>query len=248
MTYLVKSSAIRKRRVRAQSGLSGFVSDFLDGVKYDLGIPSEIAYCLADANQYTADLDAKIGTLASSWNPSGYYTPDQIKALVASVMSVVTSAREAVAAASSRSGLSDSAQTNLQQSIDDLARGEARSQDYLTAAASSGGATIGAPGMKTWVLQTMNAASSAFVTAHVVTCEQPWWVSYVAKFLGIVGAAVNAIIKIVGVAIKVGEAVLNVAASGAELLGNLMPILKWGGLALVAFLGLREIQKYQRRS
>jgi hypothetical protein len=257
MTYMIPTSPRLRRRYgnRRPAGLGGWAEDQINAGRRAVGLPplpsppSGTAVCLASANANTANLDAKINDLAKNWHPTGFYTPAQVRALVSNVMAVIANARSAVAKAQGQTGLAEAAQSNLRQSLADMARQEARSLEYLAAASaatSSGAKAVNAPGMKTWVTNAMNAASSAFVTADVVSCELPFWIAVMAGFLGLVGSVVEAIKKIVGVAIAAGEAVLDVARDAAESIPVMWQIVKWGGLAALGVLAVWKLKEYRK--
>jgi hypothetical protein len=250
MTYMtITSPRLRRRYGKRQTALSGGVFSVADMLAnaFDTS-DKEIAACLASANATVADLDARVNDLAKNWNPTGFYTPAQVNEIVNNAMAVISNARGAVSKAGSQAGLAPSAITQLKQSQDDMDRAQQRSLDYLGAAtaAQKSGSTVDAPGLKTWVTNTLNAASSAFVTAHVVSCELPWWVSVAASFLGVLVTVINALKKIVGVAVSAGVGLVKVAADAAESLPMIWTIVKWGGLAALGVFAVWKLKEYRR--
>jgi hypothetical protein len=227
MTYT--STAVRRYRPRRKPpSLSGWFEDFVGAI----GGASPESTCLSAANAMVAPFDAKIDDLAKNWNPTGFYTPADLRALVSSTMAVVIQAQNALGQAAQEPNAS---QDSVMRATDDLARAGARSLDYLQAARDAdaqGLRVVNAPGMKRWVTDTMGAASSAMVTASVIGCITPWWVGALAAFQGAFDAAWNVAKKLVGAIIAIGETALQVVDD----LPQFYAIAKWGLLALGGYL------------
>jgi len=223
MTYVMRKRPIVRRRASP-------LSDFWDDLQQKMGGPSPEGTCLDQANQATAPFDAKIDDLVKNWNPTGFYTPEDIRLLVSQAMATVQQGQAAINQAAAEPNAS---QDSVMRATNDLARAGSRSLDYLQAATQAdqqGIRVVNAPGLKRWVTDTMASASSAMVTASVIGCITPWWVSALAKFQSVFDKAWSAIKTIVGAALAIGETVLKVAND----LPDLYDVLKWGALALGA--------------
>src|SRR3954466_2106332 len=61
--------------------------------------PSETEVCRQAANSASAPFDAKIADVSKNWNPSGYYSPDQITKVVGATMQLVMAAGNLVTSA-----------------------------------------------------------------------------------------------------------------------------------------------------
>lgn len=223
MTYFVKRRpVIRPRR----KGLAGFFD-----TPWDYLEPSKTGQCLDQANQQTAPFDAKIDDLAKNWQPTGFYTPDDIRSLVKQALAVVQQAQATLNQAAAEPSAS---QDSVMRATDDLGRAGSRSLDYLQAATQAeqqGIRVVNAPGLKRWVTDTLGSASSAMVTASVIGCITPWWVGALAAFQSVFDKAWSAIRSVAGAALAIGETVLKVAGDLPELYDTL----KWGALALGAY-------------
>lgn len=218
MTYLTKT----RRQVPQQA--MGSIFDTLSR----LVMPSEERKCLDAANEKVAPLDAKITDLAKNWRPTGFYTSQNVRDLVAATMATVRKAQEAIDQARSRPNAS---QDSLMRASNDLFRAGERSLVFLDIARQADSMTdveaIEAQGLKRWVTDTLAAASSGFVTASVVECLTPWWLVALVGFQNSFEVAYTTAKRIVGVVIKIGETALKVA----EDLPDLYEIAKWVAIA-----------------
>lgn len=218
MTYMVRA---RPRYRRAKP-----LSDWFDDITAKLG-GSQESQCIAAGNAQVAELDAKTNDLARNWNPTGFYTPDEMSQVINANLDLIHKAQSAV-------DQSAAAPNALQESIiratNDLGRAGQRSLDYIEAvkqAQQQGTLTINAPGFKRWVTDTMGAASSAIVTAATVACLEPWWAVALSAFQGAFDT-VWSIAKAVGnVLVHVGEDIITVADN----LDTIYTVVKYGALA-----------------
>lgn len=206
MTYLARMP-IPKRRPRRRG-----LGDIFDVIENAVAPqPSEIAQCVGQANATTSPLDAKIDDLAKNWNPTGFYTPADIRTLIGQTMAMITGAQSVIDQAAQAPSAS---QDSIMRATDDLARAGKASLDYLSAANQAdqqGLRTINAVGLKDWVLSAMGAASSAIGTAAAISCITPWWVGALATFQTAFDALYNGAKAIVGAVLAIGETALKVA-------------------------------------
>jgi hypothetical protein len=207
------------------------------------GQPSEESQCLDQANATLAPFDAKIDDLAKTWNPTGFYKPDEIRSLVQSTLQVTRQAYDALTKAAAEPNASGD---SISRATDDLGRDGQRSLDYLQAATDAerqGLALVNAPGFKRWVTDTMATTSSAMVTAAVIGCVTPWWVGTLAAFAQVFEVLYQQAKLVLGAVLAVGQTALNVARD----LPEIYDILKWGALAAAAYWIWTEISSRHHR-
>lgn len=201
MTYIQRRHARRGKR-----GLG----DFWDNITQP-AIGSDQKRCLDQANALVAPMDAKIDDLARNWQPTGFYTPADVRDVIGATMKVVLQAQATLDQARAEPNAS---QESLIRASNDLTRAGQRSLDYLQSASDADAQDIGAleaPDLKKWVTNTLASASSALVTASVVSCIRPWWVGALAVFQAYFDIAWSVAKRLVGVAIAAGDTVLKVA-------------------------------------
>ena len=230
MTYLTKRPRVVHRR-RPPAGLAGL---------FDWLPPS--SQCLDEANAKVAPLDARVADLAKNWKPTGFYAPDDIQKIIVQTMQLVSSASNALAEAPYSA--SDS-QSQIQQAITKLGQQGQRSMVYVQAlrdASASGANVINAAGLKTWVLDTMQATSSALVTAAVMECNMPWLANVIIEFQGYFDVLAAVVKRVVGVVLSVGDSVLKVA----DHLGDIMTFLKWAAIIGGGAWGVMELRRRSR--
>lgn len=241
MTYLIRPLHRPPLRRRA-GGLAGIWED-LQAAGIGKAPDSEEIACLNEANAKVAPLDARILNLAKTWKPTGFYTPDQIGAIVSEGMKLGSSANDAVRAAPLSTG---DAAAMTSQALKDVWRKFEESKKYTLAAneaRAKGVNVVNAPGLRDWALGMMTAASQSLVTAAVMECRMSWLATLIIRFQGIFEVAANVFRKIVGVAVAVGQTVLNVAGD----LPQIWTVVKWGGLAAIGLFAAVKLRDYSRR-
>jgi len=227
MTYLVKTSP-RVVVTKRKPALSDWFEDIMNKMS---GQPSGEQQCIDAANVTFAPFDAKIADLVQTWTTTGFYLPADIRQGVAATMTTIQQAQAAIDQAAQTSGAS---QDSIMRATDDLARAGSRSLDYLaaaTAADQQGIRTVNAPGFKRWVTDSMAAASSAMVTAQVIGCIQPWWVTALGSFQTAFDSLYALAKQLVGAVLAIGETALKVAAG----LPQFSDVILYGGVALGAW-------------
>lgn len=233
MTYVRQSRLMRRVARRAPASAIG------DCVWYpetgfdcdDHGAQSSTATCIDQANATTAPFDAKVNDLAQNWQPSGFYTSDDIRSIVGSVLTVQRQAQAAVDQAAKEPNAS---QDSIARATDDLLNVGKRSLDYLDAATQADAQAtrvINAVGLKRWVTDSLGAASNAVATAMVIGCITPWWVGALAAFQTAFDKAWGVVKAVAGTILQIGEDALTVASS----LDDIYNVLKWGALAFGAY-------------
>lgn len=243
MTYIAPLKRYRRRR--PPRGLAGWLDDALDAITGSVTPVGTggTADCIAAGNAASAQLDAKTDDLVRNWNPTGFYTSTDMRALVTSTMKVVAQGFDALSqAAASVSAASDS----ITRATNDLSRASGKSLDYLAAAQQAdaqGFTSVNAPGFKRWITDTMGAASSAITTAAAVACDTPWFVNALAMFQSVFDALYAQVKRVVGVLIKIGDLALKIP-DGLE---QASTILVWAlGLGGAAWLLYQAHSSHER--
>jgi hypothetical protein len=202
--------------------------------------------CVEQANAQTAQLDAKTSDLGRNWNPTGFYRAADILTIVNQVNAMIHAAQSAVDKASNEpTGI----QSDLRQASDDLFRAAANTLNYTRAAQAASQASrtvVNAPGLKTWVINAMNACSNAMMVAMVSSCTTPWWVSALSSFQGVFDTVWTVVKRIGGVVVAIGDTILKVA----EDLPQIYTYLKYAAYAAgAAYLAIKlgEIRRKGRR-
>lgn len=193
--------------------------------------PSSEVQCIDQANATFAPMDAKVNDLAANWNPTGYYTSNEIRSQVTDVMNAVRAAQAALDKARVEPNAS---QDSIMRAVNDLARAGERSIGYLDAAREAddkGLRLVNAAGFKRWVVDSLAACSSGMVTAAVVGCIAPWWVDTLATFQFYFDRAWSTAKLLVGAVLAIGETAVLVAGD----LPDLYRLLKYSALVVIGY-------------
>jgi uncharacterized protein YukE len=229
------------RNRRSARGLSGFVDDIGSTIS-GLIDPKINSQCLDQANAQVAELDARILDLASTWHPTGFYAPADVQKLIAQTMALLSSATDTVGKAPRST--SDS-EAQIQQALDTLFQHGQRELVYTQAlqdAARSGATVINAAGLKDWVLDSMQAASSALVTASVMECNMPWLADAILALAPLFDALASVAKRVVDAAVGIGTTILKIADD----LPQIWTVVKWGAVIAAALWGYSEMRKRGR--
>ncbi|HWW61201.1 MAG TPA: hypothetical protein VN181_07530, partial [Thermoanaerobaculia bacterium] len=162
--------------------------------------------------------------------------------LVSSTMRVVVQAQSALDAARAEPNAS---QDSIMRAVDDLARAGSRSLDYLNAATSAdqnGLRVVNAAGLKRWVTDTLASSSSAIVTASVIGCLRPWWVSALAAYQVAFDMVWGLAKRTLGAVLAIGETALKIADDLPDLYG----VLKWVAIAGGAYWAWIQLHNLKR--
>jgi hypothetical protein len=203
----------------------------------------EQTICAAEGQTKTAELDKKVSDLDRTWHPSGYYSPEQMLAIVDEVYKL---GREATARLDKAPRSTGDASIWIRNQLNDTReRIWGKGLAFTTAANTAktqGIKIVDAPGLKDWVRSAMLSASSAFATAYtyecVVTDFQKLAIS-LSWMRDLFDKAIAFIKKIVGVVIAVGAAILHIP----EAVGGAISYLKWGAVAGVGIWVFLELRK-----
>lgn len=249
MTYMLRNRSLTRQAlgraagrgtVHGHMGLAG-PSDIIASIKYQLGIPSDELACLqtANASARVMEIDGRIEDLAKNWNPTGFYTPDDVTKIYNEVTENISKAHAALNTA--MMSTSDAGR-QVNQARAYLTRSTERGAIYpkvIAEARQKGIAVLDSPGLKTWVLQSLVNVSQAYTTVEALACQASW-LDYAAAAISKAWAVIK---KIVGVVIRVGETVLKVADD----LPQIWTVVKWGGLAALGIAAVIKLKQMRDR-
>lgn len=155
--------------VFADSLFSSPITDWL----LDRGYSETACLNKANASGAVTALDAKANQLAREWNPTGYFTPADIRHITGLLISASGSARAAVAVSPLSTSDADSMKRQANAYLD---RNVKRAQAYVDAAAKAeaSGAIVDAPAFKTFVTNSLVNISQAYTTAAMLSCAESW--------------------------------------------------------------------------
>lgn len=215
------------------------LGDLLDDVKRWANTGELACLNAATTSPQVTQIDAMTMELAKNWNPTGFYSPADLSTVTQQINGLIGQARVAVSAAPQST--SDAQQVIL-QAIANLDKSSANLALYTAAIATAranGTTAINAPGLKTWVTNSLVDISQAFTTVAVLECRMTWLDTAVAIFT----TAYNVLKRIVGLVIKAADTVLKVAD---DVLG-LYDVLKWGAIGVGALYAIQWLGKMRRR-
>ena len=201
------------------------------------GTSGDQTACLTQANVDTSSLDAKIAAIAT-WNPTGYFSSSQVYQIVNQTTSLIGTALSQVGSAPQSTG--DAADT-INGDIIKLNDQAAQAQTFLGAAAANTNATLYSPGLKAWVVNSMNAASNSIVDAYTFQCAQ----GPVQAALAALGTALDSLWGVLQTIAGFAEAEVKAAIAAGQVIVNIpdkvaqyATYLEWGaglgGLLLLA--------------
>lgn len=243
MTYL-PTKRPRKRMTKPQTRQAmGGLLDFLFGAATP---GAEIAQAIEDdastqvactlqADTQTANLDALMQQIATTWNPVGNYAPGDMNKASAAVYGMLEQAKVAVINSPNTTG---DAPDMISQALDDITKYENRGIQYQQAIAqamAAGTQVIAAPQFKDWVTASLVAASGAFATRAVLDCNVTYLdtaYSYMQQVWGVVQTIADVVVNAASTVLNVVD---NTAKIADFLSSNLIPIAVVGGLALIYF-------------
>lgn len=235
MSYIQPRPRMMMKRRRRARGLGDFISDLNASLEQHVEVQ---CLNLANQSQQVQQIDAMTMDLAKNWKPTGFYSPSELATVTQQINGLITQARAAVSVAPQST--SDAQQVILQAIANlDKATGNLALYTAAIATARANGTTaINAPGLKTWVTNSLVDISQAFTTAAVLECRTTWLDTALAIFT----TAYNILKRIAGLAIKFADTVLKVAD---DVLG-LYDVLKWGAIGVGALYAIKWLGKMRR--
>lgn len=230
----------KRARVARRVAMDGWFETVSDDVFYALnkaqGRPahqSADGACLDAANTFVGQMDAQTNDLQKNWIPTGIYTIAQVDTIVNATLSMMRDATKRMDQAEGEP-LAQGDRDALRMVRADIQRKMTESLkfvDAMKAARAQGVEYIDAPGLKRWVVYSMNAASNGIVAIYYVLCKRPWFVGALAGFMAVFNAVYAVAKTIVGVAAAIVKTVIRVP----DHIGTAIKVAKWGVLAGVAY-------------
>lgn len=196
-----------------------------------------------DARQVKA-IEAEISRLNTTWNPTGYYRPADVRLVINTLATAAEQAGAVLAGAplSTATARNDknSAVEDVRSKFGDQARYYEQS---IAAATKSGVNVIDAPNLKRWVISSMQSIANVYVTASVLHCRQSWLESVLDKAYKAMAGVGSVVYRIVGVAVKVGEAVIEAVETSVGIAAVVIKYAPYGFAALVGYVGYQYMKK-----
>jgi len=212
------------------------------GAAYVAGKIGEIqnAGCLqtADAQANIRAIDARITALSKDWQPSGYYTPDDMGLIIATTILPASIVMNQLALAPHTT--SDSADTIAQFSSNirlRLDQSQAFNQAVI-AARAAGADVIDAPGLRRWVIGTMMDMAAAMAATYVLYCN-----------LTMLDTLANWLRKLEDLLRSLKDAAVDALKTIYHLpdtIGTMITFAKWGLVVTAAYLVYNEIEKRRK--
>lgn len=221
------------------------LGDFIDDVKETINQQKEVS-CVMDAqnNPSVADMDAKVMDLAANWHPTGYFTVDEIHAMVGQIKQADATVLAQVILSSKSTSDAD---TVIKQAVDYINTNEARAQVYLDAAAQAqnqGLRAVYAPGFKTFVTNSMVNISQAYTTRAALDCQTTWFDTAA----GVITGLWNVAKSIGSLVLQAGEDAVHAAEGFTQFLKNTWPYARWVILGAVVLWGALRVREIGRGS
>jgi hypothetical protein len=189
---------------------------------------------------------ARADELERTWNPTGYYTWNDMSDVIAATIKL--SGQASSAAITFNSGNSTpSAKDRVNDARDNYWAVAKRANDYTEAwqTARATGKPIAAPGFKQWVVDDLRAAAGLFRAIEVSACQAPWWLGAAVSFSSFFVDVVNVAKRVLGIVLKLGEAAIKAGETTADILAFLLPKLPYIALAVGGYLAYKAIKKRQ---
>lgn len=210
--------------------LSGFIEDVFKIGEY--GLPKAfVDACPASAN--TRSMQARTDELERSWEPTGYYTWQEMSELLAAAVEMSGRASSAAIQA-----FQENPTDVLRKASDEYIQIVRKAnEDYLPIwkRAQATNAPINAPGFKRWVISLLRASHKLMRMSEISVCLKPWWLGAIQGFMFYFNKVADIAQSIGRVVVKAGQAVVD----AADTVIGLFPVVKWGALGLGAlFLGV----------
>lgn len=236
MSYVTRPRRRLAKRYRPKPALGGLIDSFQDGL-VGMGLLPITAsswyradLCAVDPGPDYDSMKAQIQTLKDTWNPTGFFTPDDIFAVQGTVLKFVDMANEQLQNAINikLEGLpKDAFDQGLKlQAAVSTQFGE-KFQPYMDAykkARANGTRVINAPGLKGWALDTLTAALDAMFYATLLVCTTSGLEIAASAGRDILDKVSAVLLKIGGAIVDAGEAVVD----AVDWTFTLLKYAKWG--------------------
>ncbi len=206
--------------------------------------------CVHEGLKCTPEVDAQVESLSKTWRPTGYFSPADVRALIGQVLAANRGAWDAVIKAMDNT--IETQLPNLRASITQLSRVGDQALVYLEAARNAelagAGTAVEAPGLRDWVLFSLNKGTSAAQAAYIATCVRPGALQLIGMVLtawaGLAKNAIDFARKIVGIA---ADVVIKSVKAAEDVVDVTAWLIRWTPPIGVAALGLWLYWKYGRK-
>lgn len=255
--YRAAASRYRRRRARprpAMGGLFDFVDDLTAaaiGQKPGFFQGTRNTACAADADAGVATMSASVDDFERTWNPTGFYTTDQMQKVILAVLEYSDGARGQITTALSNVDIHDSDHKAdapvFDKAYDQFNEQSQRASIFVTAmnaAKNKGIRAVDAPGLKLWVIALMRASVDLTRAALFINCNKSSFERVSAFLNDLVDRAIAIIKTVVGVVLAVGEQALSVVG---DLAGFMVKLVKFGPYLLLLGGGLYLYKQYRDR-
>lgn len=215
-----------------------------NGPMQAIGLYGALGGDCPQGSQYKAMI-ARADELERTWNPTGYYTADDMASVLtatAKLAGQASSAAQTFFAGNS----SPRSKYDVRNAADGYWAVASRANDYVDAVrkATATKKPVAAPGFKRWVIDDLRAAAALIRAIEISACDDPWFigtmVSFAQFFIGVTDAAK-----------RIGKAVLNVgeaAVNAVEKTGDIVAfLLKWTPYVALGVGGYIAYNKYARK-
>lgn len=196
------------------------------GVTGPRALTSEDQQCMNMADAARQPLLNQTLDLRKNWNPTGFYSVDQVKTILQTTMNALNQSVGAVDKVAEDPQLPGHRDV-LDEARTSMLKVYGQSNDYIGAirdANAKGIDVIDSEGLREWVLDAFREATSGVFAAAWVACQRPWWIDVLAVYNDVWQRVWSVVKDIVGVVVAVGQAVLAVPAT----VNAVITYLKWG--------------------
>lgn len=191
-------------------------------------------------------MQQKLDELTATWQPTGYYTWQEMADLVDATVKLAGQA--STMATQFYSGTSTpSAKDRVRAAYTAYnSVAERAMTDYLPAwkDAKAKGQVIDAPGFRQWVLDDLAAAIKLMRTVELEVCNTPWLVGVLVGISKVFIGVTDIAKRIGNVVLSIGENAVKAVERGGAIVGFLISIAPYAGIGLGAYL---LYQKYGKR-
>lgn len=199
--------------------------------KGEYGFP-KAATDICPPSATTQQMKARTDELEATWEPTGYYSWQEMSNLLAAAVEMSSHASSAAVNAFQESP-SDILRQATAEYVDVVRKAN---EDYQPAwkRAQATNTPISAPGFKRWVIDLLRSAHKLMRVSEISVCLKPWWLGAVQTFMYYFNKVADIAKSIGHIVVAAGSAVV----SAVEGVFSLIPFVKWGGIIVgVVFLG-----------
>ncbi len=205
------------------------IFDWFSPITPDTLNPGRAACMNAPPSAQVKALSAKSDDIQAHWNPTGYYTADQMRQVIGATMNLVNQYHNSVMTARQRYDFS--ALAKAEEAFNEIGK---QAVDYTTTyqKAQKTGAAINAPGLKMWVVNATRAMNEGMRAVEQAACDEPWWFGAISTYTAMFDVLKGVVMTVAGIVVKAGQIVLD----AVETTLSLWPFVKWGAIGVGAIM------------